>query len=434
MSKILIKNGIVIDVENKNNTGLKDILIENNYIKKIDKDIQVEDIKKENENDLKIIDASSNIVMPGYINTHSHIAMNFLKGYADGLNLMDWLNKKIWPIEDKLNSDDIYKSSKAGILEMIKTGTTTFLDMYFLVDATIKAAKESKIRTVISRCIMDTKDNEDIRIKETLELIHKYCNKDDMINIMVGPHSPYVCSKDTLKRCVKIAKENNISMHIHLAETQDEIKIIKEKYNMTPFELLKEIGALEIPLVIAHGVWATDSDIKLLKNIKGGIAHNPVSNAKLASGIAPITKYIKEGINVSLGTDGNCSTNTLDMFLEMKLANYMQKVSTLDSTCIDAYTTIQLATINGAKVLNMEDKIGSIKEGKYADIIIIDGKSIRLNPLNDVYSNIVYSASGEDVLTTIINGEVVMEDRKLCVFDEKIAIDECNNISKKYCK
>lgn len=424
MGEILIKNGLVVDVEKKENTKICDILIRDDKIVKIGTNIES---KK-----AKIIDATKNIVLPGLINTHTHVAMNLFKGYAQGYNLMEWLNKKIWPVEDKLNEDDVYKSSLSGILEMIKTGTTTFLDMYFLVNGTIKAINESKIRACISRCIMDTKDENDQRILETYDLIKKYNNdKNSLITLMIGPHSPYVCGKDTLVRCVNIAKKYNIGLHIHLAETKDEIRIIKEKYNMTPFELLKDIGAFQVPLVLAHCVFANESDIEILKNLKGGISHNPVSNASLGSGIAPINKYLKNGVNVSIGTDGSSSTPSLDMFLEMKMANYMQKASNLDSTCIDAYTTLQMATINGAKTLGLEDEIGSIKVGKKADIIILDGSSIDFNPLNDVYSNIVYCANGCDVLTSIINGDIIMQDKKLITLDEEKIIKDCNLVAKK---
>lgn len=424
MGKILIKNGIVVDVENRENTGIMDVLIENDTIVEVKKGIE--------EKECKVIDATGNIILPGFINTHTHIAMNFFKGYAQGYNLMEWLNKKIWPVEDRLNEDDIYKSSLSGILEMIKTGTTTFLDMYFGVESTIKAIKQSKIRACISRCIMNTKDYNDIRIRETYDLIKKYGNdKEELLTFMVGPHSLYVCDKETLIRCVNIAKENNIGLHIHLAETQDEIKIIKDKYNMTPFELLKSVGAFDVPVVLAHCVYATDNDIEIIKGLNGGISHNPVSNSSLGSGIAPIYKYLKNNINVSLGTDGSSSTPSLDMFLEMKMANYLQKATMCDSTCIDAYTTLQMATINGAKTLGMQDKIGSIKVGKKADIIIIDGKSINLNPLNDIYSNLVYCASGCDVITSIINGNIIMQNRKILTFNEEETIKNCNLIAKK---
>ena len=315
---------------------------------------------------------------------------------------------------------------------MIKSGTTTFLDMYFLVDGTIKAVNESGIRACISRCIMNTLNDDDVRIKETKELIKKYGkNQNELITLMVGPHSPYVCNEETLKRCVKIAKENNIGLHIHLSETKEESAIISEKYNMTPYELLEKVGAFDVPVVLAHCVYTKPKDLEILKKIKGGISHNPVSNAKLGSGIAPISYYMKNNINVALGTDGACSTNSLDMFLEMKMVNYIQKIINADSTLISAYETLQMATINGAKLLNMEDKIGSIKTGKKADIIILNGKNIHLNPINDVYSSIVYSANGADVIYTIINGKIIMKNRKLLTIDERKTLKECNLIAKK---
>lgn len=425
--KILIKNGLVVDVEEKKKSEIKDILIEGKVIKKIEKNIE--------DNEADVIDAKGNIIMPGFINTHSHIAMTFFRGYAEGYNLMDWLNKKIWPVEDKLTKEDVYNSSKLGILEMIKTGTTTFLDMYFLVDGTIDAINEVGIRACLSRCIMNTESDDDIRIKETYDLLKRFGDgQNELITLMVGPHSEYVCDIPTLKRCVKIAKENNIGLHIHLSETQDEIKTIREKYNKTPVELLEDVGAFSVPLVLAHGVWVNESDIKLLQRIKGGISHNPVSNAKLGSGIAPIKKYTENNITVGIGTDGDCSTSSLDMFLEMKLTGYFQKATLLDSTALDAFEILQMATINGAKLLNMENKTGSIKEGKLADLIIIDGKSLNINPINDIYTSLVYSANGNDVLTTIVNGRVIMKDRKFECVNEEEALEKCRKVAGKLLK
>lgn len=425
--KILIKNGLVVNVEEKKKSEIKDILIEGKVIKKIEKNIE--------DNEADVIDAKGNIIMPGFINTHSHIAMTFFRGYAEGYNLMDWLNKKIWPVEDKLTKEDVYNSSKLGILEMIKTGTTTFLDMYFLVDGTIDAINEVGIRACLSRCIMNTESDDDIRIKETYDLLKRFGDgQNELITLMVGPHSEYVCDIPTLKRCVKIAKENNIGLHIHLSETQDEIKTIREKYNKTPVELLEDVGAFSVPLVLAHGVWVNESDIKLLQRIKGGISHNPVSNAKLGSGIAPIKKYTENNITVGIGTDGDCSTSSLDMFLEMKLTGYFQKATLLDSTALDAFEILQMATINGAKLLNMENKTGSIKEGKLADLIIIDGKSLNINPINDIYTSLVYSANGNDVLTTIVNGRVIMKDRKFECVNEEEVLEKCGEVASKLLK
>lgn len=275
---------------------------------------------------------------------------------------------------------------------------------------------------------MSANSYEDVRIKETINLLEKYQNKNDRISFAIAPHAAYTCNKKSLEICVELAKKYKLPIHIHLAETKDEVNIIKEKYNVSPTIFLKQMGILDVPVILAHGVWVDDEDIKILKDIKGGIVHNPVSNCKLASGIAPITKYLKNDITVSLGTDGAASTNTLDMFEEMKVCNYLQKVSNLSSSAIDAYTAIQFATINGAKVLGLEDKIGSIEVGKKADIIIVDTKDAKVNPTNDVYSNIVYANNGNDVLTTIIDGQVVMENKKMNFINENEIVSKCNKI------
>lgn len=423
MYKILIKNAYLIDVINKQNSRLTDILIIDNLISKIEKNI-----KEETD---KTIDANSNFVMPGLINTHNHSAMNILRGYADDLELMDWLNNKIWPIEDKLTAEDVYYGSLLACIEMIKSGTTMFNDMYFETESTIKAVQKTGIRAMLGRCIMGVENDEDSRVKEAVYLIEKYKNLDEKITFNIAPHAPYTCNIKSLEICVKLAKKYNLPIHIHLAETKDEVKIIKEKYNKTPTEFLKQVGILDLPVILAHGVWVNDKDIEILKNIKGGIAHNPISNCKLASGIAPIEKYLKSNINVSLGTDGAASTNTLDMFEEMKVCNYLQKVNTLKSSIINAYTALQMATINGAKVLGLEKEIGSIEVGKKADLIILNSKPAKVNPINDIYSNIVYASNGNDVLTTIINGKIVMENRKINFIDENEVVQKCNEKIKK---
>ena len=278
---------------------------------------------------------------------------------------------------------------------------------------------------------MSAENSEDERIKETIDLLEKYKDKEERIKFSIAPHAPYTCNEKSLQTCVELAKKYNLPIHIHLAETKDEVKIIKEKYNLSSTEFLKQMGIFDVPVILAHGVWVDDKDMEILKGVKGGIAHNPISNCKLASGIAPITKYLKNDITVSLGTDGAASTNTLDMFEEMRVCNYLQKVSNLSSSVIDAYTAIKFATINGAKVLGLSKEIGSIEVGKKADLIIVDIKKAKLNPINDVYSNIVYANNGNDVLTTIIDGKVVMEDRKINFADEDEVIDKCNKIMQK---
>jgi 5-methylthioadenosine/S-adenosylhomocysteine deaminase len=211
--------------------------------------------------------------------------MTLFRGYADDLELMDWLKNKIWPAEEKLTGEDIYYGSFLACIEMIKSGTTTFNDMYGFIEDTIKAIDETGIRATLGRAILDIKDEKDIRIQEVIQLIEKYTSDkiEGRVTFNIAPHSPYICNESSLKLCLELAKKYNIPIHIHLSETKDELDIIKEKYNMTPVEFLKANGVFEVPVILAHSVWVTDKDIEILKNISGGIAHNPISNCKLAS-------------------------------------------------------------------------------------------------------------------------------------------------------
>lgn len=424
--KLLIKNGYVVDMTDKKEINVKDILVEDDKIVKIE-----ENISDEAE---KAIDASGKVVMPGFINTHQHCAMSLFRGYADDSELMYWLENKVWPIEDKLTPEEMYYGSMLSAVEMIKSGTTTFNDMYFFMNQTAKAAEELNIRAVLGRCIMAVDGEDDVRVKEAVDLYEKYngaCNGKVTVNI--APHALYTCNEKAIKLSKKLAKKYNATLHIHLDETKAEHENIKKKYGKTPTEMLKEFGVLdECHTVLAHAVWLEDSDIELLKNMKGGIAHCPISNSKLASGIAPVTKFNKAGIAISLGTDGAGSTNNLDMFEEMRVCAYLQKVSTLDATSISAHDVLKMATINGAKVLGLEESIGTLEVGKKADIIVVNINGVGKAPLNDIYSNLVYTANGADVEHTIIDGKVVMENRNIESVDEDFIIDKCNKIADKY--
>lgn len=420
--RILIKNGIVLDMStNEPNAEVKDILIQDDKIIKIEKDIQ-EDVNK-------IIDAEGKAVIPGLVNCHNHSAMSLFRGYSDDVELMEWLNNKIWPVEDKLTKEHIYYGSLLSCIEMIKSGTTIFNDMYWFMEETAKAATKAGIRAVVGRCIID--GNLDQRIKEAKELYENYNNTSDgTILVNVAAHAPYTCNPETLKECVKLAKNLNTSIHIHLSETQDEQNQIKEKYGKTPTEYLEENGVFEVPTILAHGIHLSDSDLSILKKHDAKIVHNPISNLKLASGIADIVKYRKLCFDVGIGTDGAGSTNTLDMFEEMRVAAYMQKVSHKKSSCINAYDVLKMATIEGAKVLNLDNQIGTIEVGKKADIVIVDLNKPHMQPLNDVCSALVYSSIGQDVCYTIVNGKIVMENRKIVGLDENEVIEKCNKILK----
>ena len=424
--KTLIKNGLVLDMsKNQPNAEIKDILIEDNIISRIEKDIDIDNIEK-------LINAEGKAVMPGLVNCHNHVAMTLFRGYADDSDLMSWLKEKIWPAEEKLTSKAVYYGSALGIIEMLKSGTTTFNDMYFFMEDVAKACIDSGIRCTLGRSLIDSSDNDE-RITETIDLYRNFNRQaNGRININIAAHAPYTCNPELIQKAVGLSKEFNVPLHIHLSETMDENNEIFEKYKMSPTQYLKQNGVFDVPVILAHGVWLSDEDVDIIKSIQGGISHNPISNLKLACGIAPIIKYKNEGLTIGLGTDGAGSTNTLDMFEQMKVCNLMQKVSNMEPTIINAFETIKMATIDGAKVLGLEKEIGSIECGKKADIIIIDLNKPHLTPLNDVYSIIVYSANGADVDTTIVDGKIVMENRNLLTMNEieiiEKGIEEANKI------
>ncbi|MFG6318824.1 MAG: amidohydrolase [Clostridia bacterium] len=385
--KTLITNAYVLDmVGDVPNIVKQDILINNNIIEKIDKDIQVNE-------DCEKINAKNMLIMPGLVNTHTHAAMSIFRGYKADQKLMDWLENAIFPVEDKLEPDDIYWNSYLSFLEMIKSGTTTCNDMYFGMEKSIEAIEETGMRAVIGWSITDEAING--KLEKTREFAKKYNVDGSRIKIYIAPNSPDSCSPETMELCVKTAKELNTGIHIHLAETLEQDNFIKDRYDKSSTEYLEELGVFDVPVILANGIYLSDEDIEILKkhNLQGGIAHNPISNCKLSSGICDVVNLRKNNITVGLGTDGIGSTTTLDMFEEMKTAAYLQKVNTMEPNAITAYDILKMATIEGAKVLGLDKEIGTIEVGKKADIIFIKTDKIHLCPENDVCANIVYSAN-----------------------------------------
>lgn len=398
-----------------------DILVSGNQIEKIEPEINEEVDEK--------INAKNMIVMPGLVNTHTHLAMSIFRGYKDDQKLMDWLENAIFPVEDKLEPDDIYWNSFLSCIEMIKSGTTTCNDMYFGMNKVIESIEATGLRAVVAWCMTDDAIRD--KVEKTREYAKKYNVPDSKIKIFTSPHAPYSCNPDTIKLCVDLAKELKTGLHIHLSETLDEEKTIYERYDKRGTEYLNDLGVFDVPVVLAHGIYISDSDIAILKNIKGGISHNPISNCKLSSGICDVVKLRKNGINVGLGTDGIGSTATLDMFEEMKMAAYLQKVNTKNPTSITAYEILKMATIEGAKVLGLQDEIGTLEVGKKADMIFIKTDKIHLCPENDVCANIAYSANGADVDTVMIDGNIIMQNRKMMNINEKEVMKEVKKIAKR---
>lgn len=374
------------------------------------------------------INAAGKIVMPGLVNTHTHAAMVMLRGYADDLPLLQWLKEHIWPAEAEfVNRKNVRIASRLAIAEMIRSGTTTFNDMYFFEDDVAQVAKEAGIRVVVGETLFDGPTPNSKTPEEGLgyteELIKKYTG-DRLVTVAVAPHAPYTCSRELLRKAANLSKKFNSPLHIHLAETRDEVNDIVRRYKMRPVAYLDDLGVLTDRTIAAHSIQVTDKEVELFASRKTGVAHNAESNMKLAEGVAPVPQMLTLQVKVGLGTDGAASNNDLNMFEEMKTTALLHKVHTWTPTALDARTVLRLATINGAEVLGLQDKIGSLEKGKEADIIIVDVDQPHLVPLYNVYSLLVYAADGADVTTVMVAGRVVMMDKKLLTIDEKKVIAE----------
>ena len=420
---MVIKNGNVILFQGDTVLVEKvDVRIINDKIDKIERNISP-------ENDEYIIDASNKVVMPGLINTHAHIPMSIFRGTFEDCNLYTWLHDKIWPIEATLTNEQIYNASILSYIEMIATGTTCVNDHYFVSKEIRKAAQQAKVRTVLTRVLMDNGNPEELqqRVEEFEDFYKTRDTNDELITYTVSPHGLYTCSPQCLKEARKLALQYNLPIHVHFLESIDEIDDIQKMHGEAPIEVLKKYFS-DIHLILAHGVKLQDSDIEILKTMDCGIAHNPVSNLRLGCKIADVTKYIKEGINVAIGTDGQGSGNNLDMFEAMKIACLLQGGIHENEERIDSREAIKMATINGAKLLGLEEKIGSIEEGKKADIIIVDMAkkldNITMIPNNDIISNLVYNTNGRNVDTTIVNGKILMENRKIKEINVKEVLEK----------
>ena len=426
--EIIIKNACLISMSEKRNQIEEniDIKIKDSKIVEIGKSLDIKDADK-------IIDATNRVVMPGLINTHAHVPMSIFRETLDGYDLQDWLTQKIWPMEDKLTKEDIYYGSKLSFIEMIKTGCTTINDMYSDTDEIIKAALETGIRLETTRTLMNIAGDEDgnKRIKELEEVLNKHRNKYETVTLNAGIHGLYTSKTEYVEKAIRFAKEKELPIHMHFCENDKEVEDIKNIHSKNPIEMLEKFENTK--LLLAHSVILTDKEIEKIKqiseekNIKLSISHCPVSNLKLGCGIANISKMIENEINVSLGTDGQGSGSNLDMFETMKFAALLQKGNMKNPKLMKAYDVLKLATINGAKALGLEEKIGSIEEGKVADIIILDLDTIITKPADDIISNIVYNVKGNNVETTIVNGNILMENRKINIDEEEI-FNKCKDI------
>ena len=369
----------------------------------------------------RVIDASGMVAMPGLINAHTHCAMTLLRGYADDMQLMPWLQERIWPIETKLEADDVYWGTMLGIAEMIRAGITCFNDMYHYFESAARAALGTGMRAVVSGVLLAFLPRADERLERAIEFAREWRDKGDgLLLTMLGPHAPYTVSNHLLDRVIEGAREVGVGIHIHVSETRGEVEESRRDYNQTPVERLSEIGLLDVrPIVAAHCVHLTEGDIATLVEKRVGISHCPGSNMKLASGVAPIPKLLEAGASVGLGTDGPASNNNLDVLEEARLAALLHKTHTGDPTVLPAYTALAMATRGSAEVLGIAHQVGRIEPGMKADIALLDFQQPHLVPRHDVISHLVYAARAGDVRTVFINGRPVMLDRKLLTIDEE---------------
>jgi 5-methylthioadenosine/S-adenosylhomocysteine deaminase len=380
----------------------------------------------------KVIEGTNYMVMPGFINTHTHAGMTLLRSYADDLPLMEWLETKIWPMEDRLTGDDMYWGTMLAITEMIKSGTTTFTDMYFYMDRVAQAVQESGIRAVLSRGMVGVGPENQLAIDQSRQFIRDWQGgAQGRITVMLGPHAPYTCPPDYLKQVVALAEETGAGINIHVAETLDEINTIDRDYGMSPVALLEKTGVFEVPVIAAHCVHVSEADIAILKKYGVGVAHNPESNMKLASGIAPVPRMLEAGLAVGLGTDGASSNNDLDMIQETRTCAFLHKVNSMDPTVLPAEQALSLATTLGAQVLHLEKEIGCLAPGYKADMILINLDQPHMTPRYDLMANLVYAGKASDVDTVIIDGCIIMENRQLQTIDEQKVLRQCRDIAQR---
>lgn len=372
----------------------------------------------------KIIDATNMICTPSLVNAHTHTSMGLMRNYKDTApDLMSWLNE-IFPIEAKLEGEDIFWASQVAIAEMISTGCTAFNDMYFMIDQTCEAAYHAKVRGSIGKTLFGSLENIQERLEPFKKVSKKYLNKpNSLIKFNVAPHAIYTTPLETYLFARELILETGGDLHTHISETKVEYDNSIKDFGATPLMYLEKNGALkDINVVLAHGVYLTDEEIKLCSDNRYSVVHNPSSNCKLASGIAPLSKFREAGVNVAIGTDGASSNNNLNMMEEMHLAAMLSCVSTLNPIANTPYDILHMATLGGAKALSIDDRVGTIEVGKDADIILIDINKPHLTPLNDPFSAVVYSAQASDVDTVFCKGEILMENRKLLTIDIDLAM------------
>jgi len=374
--------------------------------------------------DLKI-DAGGKVAMPGLINCHTHVPMTLFRGIADDQPLDRWLKESIWPLEARLEAQDVYAGALLGCLELIKSGTTCFADTYFQEGMVARAVQESGLRAVLAEGILEAGNCQagQKTFRSSVHFAQKFNGfADGRISVMLGPHAAYTCCSELLRKVRGKASKLGVGIHIHVAESKTVLKDYDKQRGSSEVEFLDKIGFLRDDVVAAHCINLSDKDMHILADRGVNVVHAPVSNVKLGLGVARINDLLRLGVKVGLGTDGPASNNTLDMLETIKFASLLQKMICRDPSVLPAYEVLKMATIDGAKALGIENRVGSLEVGKKADIILVDLSKPHLRPLHNVCASLVYSARGSDVDTVIVDGKILMQDRQVKALDDQTVV------------
>jgi 5-methylthioadenosine/S-adenosylhomocysteine deaminase len=377
------------------------------------------------------IDATGKVVIPGLINTHTHVPMSLYRGIADDLDLQEWLTKYIFPAEAKnVNEAFVRAGTRLGLAEFIRGGTTTFCDMYYFEDAIADETSKAGVRGVLGETLIDFPAPDNKTFDEALVYTEKYIKKwqgNSLVIPAVAPHAPYTVSQEHLLATRALSDRLNAPLVIHLAEAETETEFIEKNHKgMRPIEYVDKIGFLSDKTIAAHVIQANEAELDILKARGVGIAHNPQSNMKLAAGVAPVPMMLKKDMRVGLGTDGAASNNDLSLWEEMDTAAKLHKVFSKDPKVVSAEEAFMMGTIGGARALHLENLIGSLEAGKRADVVIVDFDNLNQTPFYNVYSSLVYATKADDVRTVIIDGKIVMRDKRLLTLDENVIKKDAN--------
>lgn len=425
MKKIVV-NGTIVTVNEQNEVIEKGALVFENgnisYVGKVPEDLSGFD---------EVIDARGCIVMPGLVNTHGHAAMSLLRGYADDLPLQEWLETKMWPLEGQFTSEHVKWGTLLSIVEMMRTGTTTFMDMYDHMDQVAEAVEQSGMRAGLARGIIGLcpEEVQKAKLEEATSFARNWHRQaGGRITTMMSPHAPYTCPPDYIRQIVSRAHELDLPIHIHMSESMREVEQNVKDYGQRPPAHLDQLGVFDRPTLVAHAVHLTDEEIDLLARKKVKVSHNPISNLKLASGVARVPELLKKGVTVSLGTDSSASNNNLNLFEEIKMAALLHKGVNYDPIAVPAEEAIRMGTRYGADAMFIGDQTGSLEVGKKADFILVRTDRAHFHPFHEPVSHMVYATSGYDVQDVYVDGVQLVAKGEMLTVDEEKIIYEANRM------